>query len=53
MMIRFILGYLILFGVVGGIESIEKITLGNSIIFTLATILALVCVYYGYKKMDE
>lgn len=52
-MIRFIFGFFLIFGVVGGIENAENITLEKSIIFALATILALVCIYYGSKKMDE
>ncbi len=52
-MIRFIFGFFLIFGVVGGIESTENMTLENSIIFTLATILAFISMYYGSKKMDE
>lgn len=52
-MIRFIFGFFLIFGVVGGIESAEDMTLENSIIFALATILALISIYYGSKKMNE
>jgi hypothetical protein len=52
-MIRFIFGAFLIFGVVGGIEMTEDLTLEKSIIFILSTFLALICMYYGYKKMDE
>ena len=52
-MIRFIFGFFTIFGVVGGIENAENMTLEKSIIFALATILALISMYYGSKKMSE
>ena len=52
-MIRFIFGFFLIFGVIGGIENTENMTLEKSIIFALATILALISMYYGSKKMSE
>ena len=52
-MIRFIFGFFLIFGVVGGIENTENMTPEKSIIFALATILALIIMYYGSKKMSE
>ena len=52
-MIRFIFGFFLIFGVVGGIENTENMTPEKSIIFALAIILALISMYYGSKKMSE
>jgi hypothetical protein len=52
-MIRFIFGFFLIFGVVGGIENTENMTPEKSIIFALATILALIRMYYGSKKLSK
>jgi hypothetical protein len=52
-MIRFIFGFFLVFGVVGGIENTVNITQIQAMTFLFATILGLSSMYFGALKLQN